>query len=59
MNLDIKALTEIEWNEIELENIGDWPIVVKIICCTFVAALVLIATIMRLVKKLSYAVTTE
>jgi type IV pilus assembly protein PilO len=41
MNLDIKALTEIEWNEIELENIGDWPIVVKIICCTFVAALVL------------------
>ena len=41
MNLDIKALTEIDWNEIELENIGDWPIVVKVICCTFVAALVL------------------
>ncbi|MCQ8879194.1 type 4a pilus biogenesis protein PilO [Pseudoalteromonas shioyasakiensis] len=41
MNLDIKALTEIDWNEIELENIGDWPVVVKVICCTFVAALVL------------------
>ncbi|KPH62173.1 pilus assembly protein PilP [Pseudoalteromonas porphyrae] len=41
MSLDIKALTEIEWNEIELENIGDWPIVVKIICCAFIAALVL------------------
>lgn len=41
MNFDIKALTEIDWNEIELENIGDWPIVVKVICCTFVAALVL------------------
>ncbi|MDN3379427.1 MULTISPECIES: type 4a pilus biogenesis protein PilO [unclassified Pseudoalteromonas] len=41
MNLDIKALTEIDWNEIELENIGDWPVVVKVICCAFVAALVL------------------
>ncbi|MGO3301232.1 MAG: pilus assembly protein PilP, partial [Pseudoalteromonas sp.] len=41
MSLDIKALTEIEWSEIELENVGDWPVIVKIICCTFVAALVL------------------
>ncbi|MEQ3442652.1 type 4a pilus biogenesis protein PilO [Pseudoalteromonas sp. BZP1] len=41
MNLDIKALTEIDWNEIELENMGDWPIAVKAICCAFVAALVL------------------
>lgn len=41
MNLDVKALTEIDWNEIELENIGDWPVAVKVICCTFVAALVL------------------
>lgn len=41
MSLDIKALTEVEWSEIELENIGDWPVIVKIICCTFVAALVL------------------
>ena len=29
MNLDIKALTDIDWNEIELENMGDWPIAVK------------------------------
>ncbi|MGO2010513.1 MAG: type 4a pilus biogenesis protein PilO [Pseudoalteromonas sp.] len=41
MSLDIKALTEIQWSEIELENVGDWPVIVKIICCTFVAALVL------------------
>ncbi|RJF33738.1 type IV pilus inner membrane component PilO [Pseudoalteromonas gelatinilytica] len=41
MNLDIKALTEIDWNEIELENMGDWPIAVKALCCAFVAALVL------------------
>jgi len=41
MNLDIKALTEIDWNEIELENMGDWPIAVKALCCVFVAALVL------------------
>tara|TARA_B100000700_G_scaffold3415_2_gene3991 strand:+ start:1586 stop:2191 length:606 start_codon:yes stop_codon:yes gene_type:complete len=41
MNFDIKALTEIDWNEIELENMGDWPIAVKAICCAFVAALVL------------------
>ena len=41
MNLDFKALSEIDWNEIELDNIGDWPIAVKAICCTFVAGLVL------------------
>jgi len=41
MNLDFKALSEIDWNEIELDNIGDWPIAVKAICCTFIAALVL------------------
>ena len=29
MNLDFKALSEIDWNEIELDNIGDWPIAVK------------------------------
>jgi len=41
MNLDIKSLTEIDWNEIELENMGDWPIAVKALCCAFVAAIVL------------------
>ncbi len=41
MNLDIKSFTEIDWNEIELENMGDWPIAVKALCCAFVASLVL------------------
>lgn len=41
MNFDLKALNEIDWNEIELENIGQWPAVVKVICCLFVAGLVL------------------
>ena len=41
MSLDIKSLTEIDWNEIELENMGDWPIAVKALCCAFVAAIVL------------------
>lgn len=41
MNLDFKALGEIDWNEIELDNIGDWPTAVKVICCAFVAGLIL------------------
>jgi type IV pilus assembly protein PilO len=41
MNLDFKALSDIDWNEIELDNIGEWPIVVKVICSAFVAALIL------------------
>ncbi|KTF14085.1 type 4a pilus biogenesis protein PilO [Pseudoalteromonas sp. H105] len=51
MNLDIKALTEIDWNEIELENIGDWPLVVKMICGAFVAALVLFFSYSLLVSS--------
>lgn len=41
MNLNFNALSEIDWNEIELENIGEWPLIVKAICCSFVAAIVL------------------
>ncbi|WP_372859701.1 type 4a pilus biogenesis protein PilO [Pseudoalteromonas sp.] len=41
MNLNLKLLTEIDWNEIELDNIGEWPIVVKAICGTLIACLVL------------------
>ena len=41
MNLDLKVFSDIDWNEIELDNIGEWPIAVKVICATFVAALVL------------------
>lgn len=41
MNIDLKSLSDIDWNEIELDNIGEWPLAVKILCCSFVAALVL------------------
>ncbi|WP_213609227.1 type 4a pilus biogenesis protein PilO [Pseudoalteromonas sp.] len=41
MNLDLKSFTEIDWHEIELDNIGEWPVIVKVICGTFVACLVL------------------
>ncbi|TMO05917.1 type 4a pilus biogenesis protein PilO [Pseudoalteromonas sp. S558] len=41
MNLDFKVLNDIDWNEIELDNISEWPIAVKAICCTFIASLVL------------------
>ncbi|WP_404341281.1 type 4a pilus biogenesis protein PilO [Pseudoalteromonas mariniglutinosa] len=51
MNLDIKSLTEIDWNEIELDNIGEWPIIVKILCCSFVALIVLFFSYSLLVSS--------
>ena len=41
MNLDFKAFKDIDWNEIELDNIGEWPVVVRVICGAFIAGLVL------------------
>ncbi|MBQ4832627.1 type 4a pilus biogenesis protein PilO [Pseudoalteromonas sp. MMG010] len=41
MNLDLKALFDIDWNEIELDNIGDWPVVVKALCSVVLAFIVL------------------
>ena len=41
MNLNLKSFTEIDWNEIELDNIGEWPVIVKAICGAFVACLIL------------------
>jgi type IV pilus assembly protein PilO len=41
MNLDLKAFNEIDWNEIELDNIGDWPVAVKVLCALIVAGIVL------------------
>ncbi|MBB1405558.1 type 4a pilus biogenesis protein PilO [Pseudoalteromonas sp. SG44-5] len=41
MNLDFKAFKDIDWNEIELDNIGEWPVIVKVICGAFIAGLVL------------------
>lgn len=36
MNFDLKALQEIDWNEIELNNIGEWPTPVKAMCVVLV-----------------------
>lgn len=41
MSLDLKAFNEIDWNEIDLDNIGEWPLLVKLLCFLFVAVLVL------------------
>lgn len=41
MNLDFKAFKDIDWNEIELDNIGEWPVIVRVICGAFIAGLVL------------------
>ncbi|MBH0070697.1 MULTISPECIES: type 4a pilus biogenesis protein PilO [unclassified Pseudoalteromonas] len=41
MNLDFKAFKDVDWNEIELDNIGEWPVIVKVICGAFIAGLVL------------------
>ncbi|CCQ10813.1 Type IV pilus biogenesis protein PilO [Pseudoalteromonas luteoviolacea B = ATCC 29581] len=39
MDFDLKSFKEINWNEIELENMGDWPFPVKVLCCVFVVIL--------------------
>lgn len=36
MNFDLKSFKDVNWNEIELENIGEWPLPVKILCGVFV-----------------------
>ena len=41
MSIDLKSLNDIDWNELELDNIGDWPVAVKAIVCVIAAALVL------------------
>nr|WP_247687543.1 MULTISPECIES: type 4a pilus biogenesis protein PilO [Pseudoalteromonas] len=35
-------MQEIDWNEVELDNIGEWPLPVKIICCSLVVLVMLI-----------------
>ncbi|MBQ4850500.1 type 4a pilus biogenesis protein PilO [Pseudoalteromonas sp. MMG012] len=39
MNFDLKSLQDIDWNEIELDNIGEWPFVVKVLCCVVVVVI--------------------
>ena len=41
MNFDLKALQDIDWNEIELNNIGEWPKPVKILCSAIVTVLMM------------------
>ena len=41
MSIDLKSLNDIDWNELELDNIGDCPVAVKAIVCVISAALVL------------------
>jgi type IV pilus assembly protein PilO len=36
VDFDLKSLQNIDWNEIELDNIGEWPFVVKVMCCVLV-----------------------
>lgn len=36
VNFDLKSLQDIDWNEIELDNIGEWPFAVKVLCCALV-----------------------
>ncbi|KZN48988.1 type 4a pilus biogenesis protein PilO [Pseudoalteromonas luteoviolacea] len=51
MKLDIKALQEIDWNEVELDNIGEWPLPVKILCCTMVVFIMLVVGYTMLVSS--------
>ncbi|ALU43791.1 MULTISPECIES: type 4a pilus biogenesis protein PilO [Pseudoalteromonas] len=50
MKLDLKSLQEIDWNEIELDNIGEWPMPVKAICCAVVVVIMLVVGYSMLVS---------
>ncbi|MCG9759572.1 type 4a pilus biogenesis protein PilO [Pseudoalteromonas sp. Isolate6] len=42
MNFDLNSLKEIDWNELELDNIGHWPFPVKVLCSVLVVLLMMI-----------------
>ncbi|PAY03097.1 pilus assembly protein PilP [Pseudoalteromonas sp. HM-SA03] len=42
MNFDLNSLKEIDWNELELDNIGHWPFPVKVLCSVLVVLLMLV-----------------
>ncbi|CAM3662970.1 MULTISPECIES: type 4a pilus biogenesis protein PilO [Pseudoalteromonas] len=42
MNFDLNSLKEIDWNELELDNIGHWPFPVKVLCSILVVLLMMI-----------------
>jgi type IV pilus assembly protein PilO len=51
MNIDLKSLNEIELDELDLENIGSWPLVVKVILYFLTAGLVAVLTYTTLVSS--------
>ncbi len=42
MNFDLNSLKEIDWNELELDNIGHWFFPVKVLCSILVVLLMMI-----------------
>ncbi|GEK08825.1 type 4a pilus biogenesis protein PilO [Pseudoalteromonas sp. McH1-7] len=42
MSFDLNSLKEIDWNELELDNIGHWPFPVKVLCSILVVILMII-----------------
>jgi type IV pilus assembly protein PilO len=53
VNLDLKSLQDVDWNEIELDNIGEWPLPVKALACGFIVILVLFLGYSLLVSSTS------
>ena len=51
MKIDLKSLNEIELDELDLENIGSWPLAVKIIVCIIAAGLVAFFTYSMMVSS--------
>ncbi|BBN83016.1 pilus assembly protein PilO [Pseudoalteromonas sp. A25] len=51
MNFDLKSIQNIDWNEIELDNIGEWPFVVKFMCCVLVVIITFVVGYSLLVSN--------
>lgn len=51
MNIDLKSLNEIQIDELDLENIGAWPMAVKVLVAVIVAGLVGFLTYTTLVSS--------
>lgn len=51
MNIDLKSLNEIDLDELDLENVGSWPLAVKVIVCCIAAGLVAFFTYSMLVSS--------
>ncbi|WP_105188535.1 type 4a pilus biogenesis protein PilO [Pseudoalteromonas sp. T1lg48] len=50
MSSGFKAFSDIEWGELEFDNIGEWPALVKGLVCVFAAGLVLFFSYKLLVE---------